>query len=131
MLADEFIVLRVPEQFVDRMEHPKRGIHGVVFGLFANVGKPVRKHSLIDAARERKQNLARFFKSARYQRKPRQRNHRVAAPVAEPVVAGNDRLLFAASDDKLVRRGGQLTLELPVLSHARDYDLSPLPLLRL
>ena len=45
------------------------------------------------------------------QREAGQRDHGVAAPVAEPVIAGNDRFLVATGNDVLVGGNGKIADE--------------------
>ena len=109
-------VLRGREILADGLEIPERGIHGVVFGLAAGVRKIVRQHPAINVARKGKKNPLRNIGAPSRERQSWQRDHGVAAPIAEPVIAGDDAAavrLFrqAALDDELV--GGEDELPQP------------------
>ena len=56
---------------------------------------------------ERAQNAAGHVIALRRQCKAGQRDHGIAAPITEPMVAGNDGFLIAARNDVLVSRCGQ------------------------
>src|SRR5258708_26374221 len=58
--------------------------------------------------RERTQNASRDVMLASRQGKAGQSDHGVAAPVAEPVIAGNDRLMVATGNDVLVGGIGKI-----------------------
>src|SRR2546428_5427687 len=95
------------QQRAHRLEEPKRGIDRVVFRSLAGVRKTIWEHASINMTREFCQDTFRNLGSTGYERQSRQRDHRVAAPIAEPVIAGNYRLPIGARSDELVRRGGQ------------------------
>src|SRR6516164_5541587 len=56
---------------------------------------------------ERQQNAAGDIGTICGKGQAGQSNHSIPAPIAEPMVAGNDRPLIATLDDELVRRYGQ------------------------
>ena len=60
-------------------------------GASPTVGEAVRQHAAIDEAREGAQHAGGQLGTPRGQRQAGQRDHRVAAPVAEPRIAGDDR----------------------------------------
>ena len=74
----------------DGLDVPERGVDSVVLGRLAAVGKPVRQHPAVHEPAERREDPARDLGASGRQRQAGQRDHRVAAPVAEPVVAGDD-----------------------------------------
>ena len=71
------------------LEKPQRGVHRVVLRRIAAVGEGVGQHAAIGEARVGEQDRAREFGPARCQRQPGKRDHRVAPPIAEPVIAGD------------------------------------------
>ena len=73
-------------------DEPQRRVHRVVFGLVAHAGEDIGQHPLIDEAGERLQDPARCVVPTGGKREAGQRDHGVAAPVAEPRIAGDDRL---------------------------------------
>ena len=74
------------------VDEPERGIEGVVFGLIAGVGPAVGHHALVDVLRVVEQDCLGDGGAAGFQAETGQRDERVAAPVAEPGVAGDDRV---------------------------------------
>ena len=72
------------------MEIPQCRIDGVVLGRFAAVRKPIRQHPLTCMRGESPQDRSRLRRAAGAEREAGQRNHRVAAPVAEPGITGDD-----------------------------------------
>ena len=85
-----------------RFEIPEGRVNRVVFRRFSGVGEAVGEHAAIDAGGEGEQDAARDVEATRSQRQPGQRDHRVAAPIAEPGIACNDRAALAAPNDELV-----------------------------
>lgn len=84
----------------DGFDIPKLRVDGVVFGRFAGIREVVWQHSAIDIACECLQDLAGESRAPGRERESGQRNHRVAAPVAEPVIACDDRTRV-----RVVRKG--------------------------
>src|SRR5882724_7531722 len=74
----------------DRLDVPEGRVHGVVLRRLAGVGKSVRQHPTVHEPGERRENPPSDLRASGRQRQARQRDHRVASPVAEPVVAGDD-----------------------------------------
>src|SRR6266403_3450151 len=91
----------------DGLEKPKRGVDCVVFRYFPRIRETVLQHSLIHMFGESAQNAARNVMLPGGQSEARQRDHGVPPPVAEPVIAGNDRFLISARNDVLVSRRGK------------------------
>ena len=89
----------VPERRVDRVE----------LGRVALVGEAVGQHPLGDRPGPLEQDRPRFVEPAGREAEPAQRDERVAAPVGEPRIAGDDGLARAAPHD--VRVGGALSGE--------------------
>ncbi len=109
-------ILRRFEILPDGFEIPERRIGGVVFRLASSVRKVVREHAAIHIARKSKKDLLRRIRAAGRKRQPRQSNHGVAAPVAKPVIAGDDAAAVgffgqAALHNKLI--GGKDELPKP------------------
>ena len=105
----------------ERVEEPEGRVGGVIKPFLLAVGKHVRDQAVADVMRERAQDVARFEAAAGRERQAFETDHRVAAPIGEPMIAGDDgahfiaggvrarRFLGAAGgrDDKLVRRENQ------------------------
>ena len=94
----------------DCLHVPERGVHRIVFGLLAGVGEPVGHHATVHEGRVRFQYAAGDGGTPSRQCEPGQRDHRIAAPVCEPMVARDDGLAGGvsrgrSSHDKLV--GGE------------------------
>src|SRR5262249_53575966 len=125
-----------------RLKEPQSGVDRVVFWCFTGIGKTVRQHSLIYMFREGAQDAARNFIFSSRKSKTGQGDHGVATPVAEPVVASNDRFVFSTGSDVLVGRGDEAPYEailnprctvgvlatcdlsLPILRHLGDIVLT-------
>ena len=104
---------------MDGVEEPQGGVGGVIEPLLGAFRKHVRDEAVANVVAERAQDVAGLALASRAERQPFEADHRVAAPVGEPVVAGDDRadlvahrprprgLLDAAGrrDDELI--GGQ------------------------
>ena len=106
-LANKITVMCRRQISTDRFKKPQRRIHRVVFRSFASVRKAVREHALIHRSGKRSQNSACHRETLRRQRKPRQGDHRIAAPVAEPRIASDHRLVILSCHDKLVGGSSQ------------------------
>ena len=89
-LFEKPVVIRRRVIGPDRLEVPEGRVHGVVLRRLAGVGKPVRQHAVVHEPGERRENPSGDIRATGRQRQSRQCDHRVASPVAEPVVAGND-----------------------------------------
>ena len=81
---------------MDRVEEPERGVRRVVEPLLGPFREHVRNQAVAHVVPERAQDVARLALAARAERQPFEADHRVAAPVGEPVVAGDDGAHFVA-----------------------------------
>ena len=105
----------------ERVKEPKRRVCRVIFPFLCAIGKHVWDQTVADIIRECAQDVACFEPTSRDQRQTFQADHRVASPICEPVIPGDDgahfvaggvragRLLEAACgrNDKLVGRENQ------------------------
>src|SRR5215469_13695365 len=78
------------------MEEPQRGVSRVIESFSGSLRKHVGDESVPDILREGSQDVSGLLHTASYERQPFKGDHRVAAPVCEPVIAGKDRALFVA-----------------------------------
>src|SRR5947207_12049231 len=92
------LFLRCEKIIVDRNDVPERCIDRIEFGLLAGIWKAIRQHALGNNARPGEQNIARVFQMAGRDAEAANRNKRVPAPLAEPGIAGDERLSLAALD---------------------------------
>src|SRR5207249_7795265 len=67
--------------------------------LLALVGKSIWQHALRNSAGPLQQDVARFFKMPGRDAQTAQCNKRVAPPIAEPWIASDEGLSFAALDE--------------------------------
>jgi hypothetical protein len=74
------------------LDVPKRGVDRVVIGRAAGTGKDIRQHACVDEPGKRHQDAARRVEASGREAQTGQRDHRVAAPIAEPGIAGDHRL---------------------------------------
>src|SRR4051812_31696927 len=110
---------------------PERRINRVVLGRLPRVGEDVGQHATVYMFCESQQNVACDFIVTGDERQTGKRNHRVASPIAEPVVAGNDGLQRSAPRDELIGRQGE-RLDKVVFRWRRFADLAaPLTLVLL
>ena len=114
---------------MDGMKEPHRRIRGVIQPFARAVREHVRDQPVAHVERECAQDVGRLPDPPGRERQPLEADHRVAAPVGEPVIAGNHRphvfaggtrprrFLGAAGwrDDELIRRQHQLAREGVVL----------------
>ena len=77
---------------LDGDEIPERGIDRVVLRRIAGVGESIGQHPFADEAGKSAQNAGGGGVATRGERETGQRDHRVAPPVAEPGIAGDDGL---------------------------------------
>ena len=89
-------IARHLEIAVQGVKEPQRRVGGVVEALLVSFGKQVGDQAVAEVVRERAQDVAAFVDAPGGQREPLQADHRVAAPVGEPVVAGNHGAGFVA-----------------------------------
>ena len=75
---------------LERMKEPERGVRGVIQPLIAAVGEHVRNEAVAYVLRERAQDETRLAVPSRRERQPLETDHRVTAPIGEPVIAGDD-----------------------------------------
>ena len=78
------------------MKVPERRIGRMVERFALPFGKEIRQQPILDIVGKRPQNRSRFLVTTGAQRETFQADHRVASPVGEPVVSGNDRSRFIA-----------------------------------
>src|SRR6059058_3874052 len=90
---------RCEKIIVDRNDVPERCIDRIEFGLLTGIGEAIRQHALGNNARPSEQNIARVFQMSGRDAEAANRNKRVAAPIAEPGVAGDEGLSLAALDE--------------------------------
>ena len=81
---------------IERVEEPQRRVGGVIEALVRAFGEHVRDEAVADVVREHAQDRAGLGVRPGAQRQALERDHRVAAPVREPVVAGDHRPRFVA-----------------------------------
>ena len=75
---------------VDRVEEPEGGVGGVVEPLGPPVGEEVGDQAVADVVGEGAEDVAGLVVPPGRQGQPFEADHGVAAPVGEPVVAGDD-----------------------------------------
>ena len=95
MIFDERKILGVADVVKRRDDIPKAGIHRVVFGLAGGVRKAVRDNPVTGIGGISFKNLSRLRDAPRDEEKSGQRNERVAPPILEPVIAGDQTFLLA------------------------------------
>ena len=81
---------------VERVEEPERRVGGVVEPLVLALGEQVGDQAVADVVGEGAQDVAGLGVPAGGQRQALEADHRVAAPVGEPVVAGDHRAHLVA-----------------------------------
>jgi hypothetical protein len=72
------------------MEVPKSGVGSVIEARGRTLGKEIWDEAIVDAVCEAAQNILGLPVTARRESETLQRDHCVAAPIGEPMVAGND-----------------------------------------
>ena len=82
-------VVRGLDVAVDRVEEPERRVGRVVQALLLALGEHVGDQAVLNVVGERAEDVARFRGSAGGEGQPFEADHGVAAPVGEPVVAGD------------------------------------------
>ena len=90
-LLREAVVARRRDVGKSGLEEPERGVDCVVLGRLAAVGESIRQKSSIAVGEEGADDVARLVKAASRKEQAGQRDHRVAAPVGEPGIAGDHR----------------------------------------
>ena len=110
-------------------DEPQRRVDRIIFRRSAAIGKAIGQHAPIDVSREGAQNGGGELGTSGRQREPGQRDHRVAPPVAEPVIAGDHGctgLRFdAARDDERVGSEDERFDPRRRLRHARVRGVPP------
>src|SRR5262249_40884773 len=84
---------------VHRHDVPERGVHRVVLWLLTTVGKSVGQHALRDGAGPLAQDFAGLRAAAGGEAEPPHRDERIASPVAEPRVTGQNRSALTAAGE--------------------------------
>ncbi len=74
---------------LDGVKEPQRRIGRVIEPLVLPFGEHVGQQSVADVAGEGADQVARFGTAAGHEGQPFEADHRVAAPIGEPVVAGD------------------------------------------
>src|SRR5208283_5338739 len=87
---DEIQVLSRRVILAHRLEIPQCGVNRVVLWRAAGIREIVWQHPSIDVARKGLQNFSRDLRATEGQRQSRKRDHGVAAPIAKPVITGNE-----------------------------------------
>ena len=118
LVADEVEIIRLRHVGADRFEVPERRIDSVVLRLAPGIGKTIRQHPFRDVIREFEKDPACDLGTIRRERQSVECDHRVAAPIREPRIAGDDRVARATPDDELVGRKYELLFEI-VLCRSR------------
>ena len=72
------------------MEEPKSGVGGVIEARGRTLGKQIRDEAIADIICEAAKNVLGLPVAARCESETFKRDHCVAAPIGEPMVAGND-----------------------------------------
>ena len=84
---------------MNRDDVPERGVHGVVLGLVTFIRKAVGKHPLGNGPGPFDQDLPGLLQTSGRQAQAPQGDERVASPLGEPGISGDDRLPAAPADD--------------------------------
>src|SRR5438093_13223212 len=96
IVGQRTLFLRSEKIIVDRNDVPKRCIDRIEFGLLAGIGEAIRQHALGNNTGPGEQNIACIFQMAGRDAEAANRDKRVAAPIAEPWVTGDEGLSLAA-----------------------------------
>ncbi len=84
------------EVAIERVEEPERGVGGVVEAFVFAIGEEVGDQAVADVVGEGAQDPAGFVVAAGGEGEAFEADHGVAAPIGEPMVAGDDRAHFIA-----------------------------------
>ena len=90
-LGQESVVVRGLDVRPHRLEHPQRCVHRAVLGGISALEEAIGQHATVHVARVRREHGPRHLGSARREGQARERDHRVAPPVAEPRIARDHR----------------------------------------
>ena len=85
---DEAPIAADPEIGGKCLEHPEGGVHRVVLRRLAAIGEAVGDQPLVEVSEVGLEHRARLPQGARPCHQPGKADHAVAAPVGEPVIAG-------------------------------------------
>src|SRR5882724_756194 len=88
---DRFRVAGCNEVLTDRFKEPQRGVNRVVLRCSARIRKIVRQHSSVNVTGKGKKYRSCDVRTARRDEETWQCDHGVAAPIAKPVIASDDR----------------------------------------
>src|SRR5690242_2645820 len=77
---------------IQSMEHPERGINGIIDWRFAAIGEAVGDQAVVHKRGERLEQAARLAVTTGEQEQTGQRDHSIAAPIGEPGITSNDGL---------------------------------------
>ncbi len=127
-LPAERVVARRLVVGADGLDEPEGAVDVVVLGLGPLVGEAVRDHAAVDVARERLEDRPGGVEPPGGEEETGERDHRVAPPVGEPRIAGDDRPPLAAPRDEPV--GGAPEDAQGAAVGAGPLDLPPPLLLR-
>ncbi len=94
-----------------RLDEPERPVDVVVLGLGPLVGEAVGDHAAVDVPGKGLEDRLGDVEPARGEEKAGEGDHRVAPPVGEPGVAGDDGPPFAALHDESIGGRAQETQE--------------------
>src|SRR5260370_25670033 len=101
IIANKFQIGGIGKILAHSLEKPKSSVDRVVFRHLSSVGKTVRQHSAVHVLRKSAQQASRNVISLHGESEARQGNHGIPAPVGEPVITSNDRLLLTSLGDEL------------------------------
>ncbi len=96
-LAQEQPIAGMAHVSIDGVEEPQRGVSRVIEPFTFAFREHVGNQPVADVGGKRLEDVARLGVSSRQQSQAFEADHRVAAPVGEPVIAGDDRAGFAAA----------------------------------
>ena len=105
-IAQRLGVLRRGDVAIERMKEPERRVGRIVETLLVAFGEQIRNQPVAEMMRKRHQQTARLGDPAGADRQAFEADHRVAAPVGEPVIAGDDASRFPAGGPGARRLGG-------------------------
>jgi len=92
------------------VEEPEAGVDGVVLGAGAGIRESIRQKPVVHRAGKGRKDVPRDAESAGRQTETRKRDHRIPAPVGEPVIPGDNggaRNAITFFDNELRRSEGE------------------------
>ncbi len=136
------LVIRGQDIAVHRMEKPKARVSRVIEPFVLAFGKHIRNQPALHVLCEGAQNPCGFLIAFRRQRQAFQADHRVAAPIGEPVIARDHAAQFVAGrararrifdatrghDDELIRRQNEFSRDARLYARIRRAQKPPAPL---